>query len=375
MSTNPTSRAWAEIDSAALLRNARSVQSSVGPNARLLPVVKADAYGLGVAETVQALRPADPWGFGVATAEEGMELRSLGVTRPVVVMSPVPEGSLRAALKADLQIGISSLDALRMTEDTARSLGTRAAIHLEIDTGMGRAGLDWRVADTWGPVVSQTTADGLRWVGCYTHLHSADEDSASVHEQWRRFRSTLQHLEPPAGVVVHVLNSAGAVRFPEYGVTVVRPGIFLYGGGVGVGFPTPEPVVALRARVVHLKDAAPGDTVGYGATYRAKGPERWATLSIGYGDGLPRALGDQGHALLQGGRTPIIGRISMDVTVVDITGAPDIELGDTATLIGADGDRRITLDEVAELAGTISYEVLTGLTTRIPRIWKGIDGS
>ena len=375
MSTNPTSRAWAEIDAAALLRNARSVQSSVGPNARLLPMVKADAYGLGVAEAVQALRPADPWGFGVATAEEGVELRALGVTRPVVVVSPVPEGSLRAALKADLQIGISSLDALRMTEDTARSLGVRAAIHLEVDTGMGRSGLDWCAADTWAPVVSQATADGLRWVGCYTHLHSADEDSASVHEQWRRFRGTLQHLEPPAGVVVHVLNSAGAMRFPEYAVAVVRPGIFLYGGGVGAGLPAPEPVVALRARVVHLKDAAPGDTVGYGATYRAKGSERWATLSIGYGDGLPRALGDQGHALLRGVRTPIIGRISMDVTVVDITGVPDVELGDAATLIGGDGDNRITLDEVADLAGTISYEVLTGLTTRIPRVWKGLGGS
>jgi alanine racemase len=375
MSTNPTSRAWAEIDAAALLRNARTVQSSVGPNARLLPMVKADAYGLGVAEAVKALELTDPWGFGVATAEEGTELRALGVTRPVVVVSPVPEGSLCAALEADLQIGISSLDALRMTEDTARSLGTRAAIHLEIDTGMGRSGLDWRAADTWGAVVSQATADALRWVGCYTHLHSADEDSASVHEQWRRFRGALKRLEPPGGVVIHVLNSAGAMRLPEYAVAVVRPGIFLYGGEVGAGLPAPEPVVALRARVVHLKDAAPGDTVGYGATYRAKGSERWATLSIGYGDGLPRALGNQGHALLRGVRTPIIGRISMDVTVVDITGAPDIELGDTATFIGTDGDRRITLDEVAELAGTISYEVLTCLTTRIPRIWKGIDGS
>ena len=375
MSTNPTSRAWAEIDAAALLSNARTVQSSVGPHARLLPMVKADAYGLGVAEAVQALKPIDPWGFGVATTEEGAELRALGVRRPVVVVSPVPEGSLDTALEAELQIGISSLDALRATENAARSLGATAGIHLEIDTGMGRSGLDWREVDAWGPAVSHAAAHALRWVGCYTHLHSADEGPASVHEQWLRLRGTLERLEPPEGVVVHVLNSAGAMRLPEYAVAVVRPGIFLYGGEAGEGLRAPEPVVELRARVVHLKEAAPGDTVGYGATYRAQDSQSWATLSIGYADGLPRALGNQGHALVRGVRVPIIGRISMDVTVVDITGVPDVELGDAATLIGGDGDNRITLDEVADLAGTISYEVLTGLTTRIPRVWKGLGGS
>jgi alanine racemase len=375
MSTNPTSRAWAEIDASALLHNARTIQSSVGPDTRLLPMVKADAYGLGVAEAVQALEPTDPWGFGVATAEEGAQLRALGVTRPVVVVSPVPEGSLRTALESDVQIGISSLDALRSTEDTAGSLGLRAGIHLEIDTGMGRSGLDCRHVDTWGPVVSQAAEGRVRWVGCYTHLHSANEGPESVHEQWRLLQATLERLKPPDGVVIHMLNSSGAMRLPEYAVAVVRPGIFLYGGEVGAELPVPVPVVTLRARVVHLKEADPGDAVGYGATYRAKGSERWATLSIGYGDGLPRALGNRGHALLRGVRAPIIGRISMDVTVVDITGVPDVGLGDTATLIGIDGDECITLDEVAELAGTISYEVLTGLTLRIPRIWKSLDGS
>jgi alanine racemase len=375
MSTNPTTRAWAEIDAAALLRNTRTVQSSVGPNAGLLPMVKADAYGLGVARAVQVLERTEPWGFGVATAEEGAELRALGITRPVVVVSPVPEGSLRTALKSDLQIGISSLDALRVTQDTARSLGLRAGVHLEIDTGLGRSGLDWRAVDSWAPAVSHAAAQALRWVGCYTHLHSADEGPESVHEQWRRLQGTLEHLEPPDDVVVHVLNSAGALRLPEYAVAVVRPGIFLYGGEVGAGIAAPEPVVQLRARVVHLKEAEPGDTVGYGATYRAQNSQRWATLAIGYGDGLPRALGNRGHALLRGVRAPIIGRISMDVTVVDITGVLDVGLGDTATLIGTDGEDRITLDEVAGLAGTISYEVLTGLTPRIPRIWKGFDGS
>ena len=151
MSTNPTARAWAEIDAQSLLNNARTVQSSIGPDARLLPMVKADAYGLGVTEAAQVLERTDPWGFGVATAEEGAQLRALGVTRPVVVVSPVPEGSLLTALESELQVGISSLDALRETADMAESLGSRAGVHLEVDTGMGRSGLDWRAVDTWGP--------------------------------------------------------------------------------------------------------------------------------------------------------------------------------------------------------------------------------
>ena len=375
MSTNPTARAWAEIDAQSLLNNARTVQSSIGPDARLLPMVKADAYGLGVTEAAQVLERTDPWGFGVATAEEDAQLRALGVTRPVVVVSPVPEGSLLTALESELQVGISSLDALRETADMAESLGSRAGVHLEVDTGMGRSGLDWRAVDTWGPHVSQATGGTLRWVGCYTHLHSANEGPESVHEQWRRLQGTLERLRPPEGVVVHVLNSSAALRLPEYAVAVVRPGIFLYGGEIGTGLVVPEPVVSLRARVVHIKEAAPGDSVGYGATYHAQGAERWATLSIGYGDGLSRALGNRGHVLLRGVRAPIIGRISMDVTVVNITGVPDVGRGDIATLIGTDGDARITLDEVAGLAGTVSYEVLTGLTPRIPRIWKGLDGS
>ena len=147
------------------------------------------------------------------------------------------------------------------------------------------------------------------------------------------------------------------------------PGVFLYGGSAGPGLPEPDPVASVRARVVHVRDASPGTTLGYGATYAAPGWERWATLAIGYGDGLPRALGNRGAALLRGRRTPVIGRISMDMTVVNISDVDGVEPGDVATLIGEIGGERITVDEVAEQAGTISYEVLTGFTTRLPRIW------
>jgi alanine racemase len=157
-------------------------------------------------------------------------------------------------------------------------------------------------------------------------------------------------------------------------VGAARPGVFLYGGGVGPDLPAPEPVATVRARVVRVREAAHGDSAGYGATYRAEGPERWATLAIGYADGLPRALGGRGRALIAGRAVPLIGRISMDMTVANISGLDGVEPGDIATLIGRDGDTHVTVDEVARLSGTISYEVLTGFAPRLPRIWMD-DGA
>jgi alanine racemase len=369
MSTNPTARAWVEVNADALRRNYARIGDAAGPDARILPMVKADAYGLGVAEVVRCLEPLDPWGFGVATVQEGVRLRALGVRRPVVVCSPAPVDEIDAGVQAGLQLSISSLDALDRLEAAAARSGGVAEWHLDLDTGMGRSGFDWRSAGDW---LSDATRprEHVRWIGCYTHLHSADENEESVEEQWDRFSDVLDRVDrPPPGLLVHVLNSAGVFRTPRYARAVVRPGIFLYGGFVGAGQPVPEPVAAVRARVVHLRDVEPGTTLGYGSTYTASGSERWATLSIGYGDGLPRALSNRGSALLSGTCVPIIGRISMDVTVVDCTGVASVQPGSVATLVGEDGGVRITVDQVADRAGTISYEVLTGLTARLPRVW------
>jgi alanine racemase len=172
--------------------------------------------------------------------------------------------------------------------------------------------------------------------------------------------------------MVHACNSAAALRWPEYAADAVRPGIFLYGGravDAGVtGVARPEAVASVRARLVRIRDASPGSTAGYGATYAARGWERWGTLAIGYGDGVRRTLGNTGHALIRGRRVPIIGRISMDMTVVDISSVPEAELGDEATLLGRAGENEIVLDDLATRAGTISYEILTGLTARLPRV-------
>jgi alanine racemase len=332
-------------------------------------MVKADAYGLGLSRAVAAMGPVDPWGYGVATVEEAAALRTLGVEAPVLVFSPLPPGSYDTVVELAAVPCISDIGAIGRFRSAAHRAATPAEFHLEVDTGMGRAGFDWRRAAEWGASVAEH-CDGIRPTGVFTHFHSADQGADSVQSQWRRLEDALAALPwPRDSLMVHVCNSAAALRLPGLGADGVRPGIFLYGGVAGRGLPPPEPAATVRSRVVLVKEAPPGSTLGYGATHQARGWERWATLAIGYGDGLPRSLGNRGHALVGGTRAPIIGRISMDMTVVDITDLADVEVGDVATLVGSDGTETISLEEVAELAGTINYEILTGLTQRLPRIW------
>ena len=356
-------------------RNYRRVREAAGGDVGMIPMAKADAYGLGVDRMVKTLEPELPQAWGVATVEEGRRLRELGVERPILVVSPLPPGSYPDAIAADLTVCLASLHGLRLLDEAVARSGQPATFQVEVDTGMGRSGFDWKQAAEWGPVVSARHRPAMRWTGCFSHLHSADEDPTTLPVQWQRLVDVLSSIQHPnEDFLIHVQNSAGALRAGrlssgDYRVGAVRPGIFLYGGAAGAEGGEPEGVASLRARVVHLRDASPGTTVGYGATYAARGWERWATLAIGYGDGLPRALGNSGQALLEGRRVPIVGRISMDLTVVNISGSDGVELGDVATLIGESGTEIITVDEVAGLAGTISYEVLTGLAPRLPRIW------
>jgi len=373
MSTNPKARAWVQVRADALRDNYVRVRDQVAPGTGVLPMVKADAYGLGVEGVVRALEPLDPWGFGVATVAEGARLRELGVEGRIVVCSPTPPADVTTGVECGLQLSMSSRQGLDRLAEAAVDAGVTAEYHIDIDTGMGRSGFDWRVPSTW---LSEVLGggDGVRCVGCYTHLHSADENDTTVRQQWARFSELAGQMIELRGsdapdFVIHVLNSAGVFRAPEMARSVVRPGIFLYGGQIGPGQPRPAPVVSVHARVTVVRSATVGTTLGYGSTYTAERDERWATLSIGYGDGLPRALSNRGSAILHGTTVPIIGRISMDVTVVDITDVVAARVGDVAILIGSDGGAVRTVDEVAAEAGTISYEVLTGLTGRLPRVW------
>lgn len=345
-------------------------------------MVKADAYGMGMPFVARALRkvlaPEGPWAFGVAAVCEGEALRATGWGGRIVVFSPVPPGEYPRAARAGVALALSDLDAVHGWAEAARTAGEVLPFHLEIDTGMGRSGFPWERAGVWGTEVERVAGDRLCWEGTFTHFHSADEpDLAPTDAQWGRFREALRSLPSPVvGVprrVTHVANSAAALRRDGYACDLVRPGIALYGGSTGPD-DRPVPVASLRARVALLRDVAPGATVGYGATYTARRPERWATLAIGYGDGLPRALGPAGgRALLCGQAVPIIGRISMDVAVVDVTGVAEVAVGQIATLIGRDGQAEITVSEVAERCGTIAYEILAGLMPRLPRVYLGSD--
>lgn len=370
MSTDRRTRAWIEVQSASLRRNFRRLREAVPEGVRLVPMVKADGYGLGMLDVVRSLAREAPWGWGVATVDEGVSLRSAGITEPVIVFSPLPPGSEAAAVAHDLTVTVSQVETLDRLRECAGERPVR--VHLEVDTGMGRAGFAYDSVRDWGPSIRSRLVPPLKWEGMFTHFHSADEAGGpGVDEQMARFRAVAGHLNPPSAVLLHVANSAGLLRLGRglRGFSLARPGIFLYGGRCGSDLPPPEPVVAVRARVVRVAEVPAGATVGYGSTYRAEAPQRWATLSIGYGDGYRRAASNGAEVLVAGRRAPVVGRISMDMTVANITGVPGVVPGDVATLLGSDGEDEILLEEVAAWMGTIPYEVLTGLTPRLPRIW------
>ncbi len=391
-------RAWVEVDLEALVHNARTVARLTGTG--LLPMVKADAYGLGVVPVVRALGLLDPVGWGVATVSEGIEVREAGGAGPVQVFAPVTPSELRRGLASNLRMTLPTLEALR-----ALPLEVEGEVEVEVDTGMGRAGFAWEAPQGWIDPLFEALAQrpGLRWTGVFTHLHSSDDPDllrarASAETQLARFDEVVEALLQRSGEVpggpskegfrVHVANSGAALRLAHHlrGFDAVRPGIALYGGSIGMPYGL-RPVASVRARLVRVVEVPPGTTAGYSSTYTARDREWWGTLAIGYGDGLPRSLSNRGRALLHGRKVGIIGRISMDMTVVNLSelvreegAAP--EPGAVATLLGTDpfaqeaGRPAETLgvEEVARQAGTIDYEILVGWTSRLPRVYREVRG-
>jgi len=351
VSTKPASnRGWLAVDLPSLLANARAVRDAAR-GARLLPVVKADAYGLGAIPVARALERLDPWGFAVATVDEGAALREAGVSRPILVLTPA---------MADQRAAYASHGLRAVLGDPEAAPVWAEPFHLEIDTGMARCGVRW---DDPGRI-RRFQVPALE--GVFTHFFDAAEDPASVDVQWSRFREALACLDrrPP---LLHAANSAAAWRLDER-LDLVRPGIFLYGGEPVPDLPAALPVVTVRAPVVSVRRVRAGDPVSYGADWTASGDTTIATLGIGYADGVPRLVQGRAHVLLHGQRRPIVGRVTMDFVMIDVgPGSDAVREGDVATIVGRDGEDEISLHEFAVWSDTISYEVLTRFGARLRR--------
>lgn len=375
--TRPT---WAEVDLEALQSNYRAIRSQLRDGVQLMAVLKADAYGHGAVRCAEALEAIGADWFGVALPEEGRALRHAGITRPIFCVGGFWQGQGEQIVADRIVPAIFRRDALEELDAQARAAGRIVEYHLKIDTGMGRLGILEEDLASWMEILP--AYPHARMTGVLTHFADADaEDPGTTQQQIARFQRVIERIESVRGGIRwrHLANSAGVYRFPEAQGTLARAGATLYGlvGDVLAPSVAPlaserlRPVLSLHTRIILLKWVPAGQPLGYGGTYRTERVSRIATLPIGYADGLRRALSNRGHVLIRGSRAPIVGRVSMDLTLVDVTDIPGVTLGDEAILLGRQGPSAsapaIRAEEVAAEIGTISYEVVTGIGSRVPR--------
>jgi alanine racemase len=352
------SRAWMEVDLGALVRNATLLRERAG--VPLIPMVKADAYGLGVEQVAHALEHLAPAAYGVATVDEGRELREAGIEREIVIFTPLLAEEFGDA--HDLQL----TPTLGFPAEIERWKTYGSPYILSIDTGMSRAGIPWReVAKLRGVVEASPPS------AAFTHFHSPQMDDGSMEVQLERFESALALL-PAMPAILHTDSSAAIVRHAPSALSAVRPGIFLYGVGSGESAAVqPEPVVYVKARIVEIRNAAEGDTVSYEATWTARRPSLIATVPLGYADGYPRNASNEGFATIGQRVVRIAGRVTMDMIMLDVTDA-GASVGDVATLIGDPVKTGAPIDvaSIAAIAGMSPYELLTGLRGRLKRRYR-----
>ena len=352
-------RAVARINAGAVERNCRRLRSELGAGTSLCAVVKADGYGHGSVPAAEAaLRGGATW-LAVATAGEAVELRDRGVAAPVLVMGALTPAELRDAVAADADVVAWTPE----LASAARAL-EGARIHVKLDTGMGRLGT--KDVDLARSLLS----DGA--VGLMTHFATADEPGDELFpEQLQRFTEFAKEARAQRpDLLVHAANSAATLREPAAHFDMVRCGVSIYGLDPFQGDPADrglEPALALESWVAAVRDFEPGDGAGYGRTWRAEGPTAVATVPIGYGDGWRRGLSNDCDVLIRGRRHPVVGTVSMDNVTVEVGRGSDVEVGDTVTLIGRQGDERILAEEVAARLGTINYEITCGLSRRVRR--------
>ena len=365
---------YATVNLAALAHNLSRIERYLSPGCEVMAVVKANAYGHGAVETAQALARLGIGRFAVASLDEGIALRQAGLSASIIVLGAIFEEQVSDLVAHQLTPVVSDGSILPTLAKAARSHPAPYPIHLKVETGMGRLGFS--PEELLSLLDNHIVRSPLRVEGMMTHLADADgTDSAFTERQLGVLRAMLEHIRQRGLTLplVHAANSAAIVRFPEAHFSLVRPGIMLYGyHTLPATIPAPDlrPVLSLRTTVVQLRRIPEGGTVSYNRTFVAKRPSRIAVLPIGYADGYSRRLSHRGSVLIQGRRAPIVGLVCMDMIMVDVTDLAPVQVGEIVTLIGHQGQESIWADEVADWIGTIPYEVLCGIGSRVPRLYE-----
>ena len=363
---------WAEVNLQTLKENYFKLQAYT--RSEMMPIVKADAYGHGVIPVVKTLIACGAKRFGVALLEEALEIKEVFPELTVMVLGATEQEQSDTLVREDIIPAIFQLSQAQALSQAAVNQNRTARLHIKFDTGMNRVG--FRETD-FADILEVSALPNLVIEGIFTHFATSDQrDLSFAREQLKRFQCLYDKLkcEGLNIPIRHAANSAAIIQFPEAHFELVRPGISLYGltpsaqigGNVGL-----EPVISWKAKVSHVKGIKTGETVSYGRTFQAAYPTCVATVPVGYADGLRRSLSNHGEMIIHGRRSTMIGRICMDQTMLEVSKIPGVQVGDIVTILGKDGYEQITATEMAEWIGTISYEVVCGISKRVPRVYQG----
>ena len=366
---------WAEISLPSLRYNFRRLERHVAPQAALMAVLKANAYGHGAVECARALHEEGAQWFGVALVEEGVELRLAGISQKIFCLGGLSSGQGAQIVDMELTPAVFRWDQAVELDDLARERGKIVPVHIKVDTGIGRLGVS--VSDAANFAASVARLGNLRVEGLLSHFATADDaDSTYAELQIKRFNEALSAISN-VGIVptwLHLANSAGLHAHPSSHGNLVRAGASLYGleEDVFARDPAPlglKPVLSLHSRITFLKEVPSGTSLGYGRSFTTSRTSRIATLPLGYADGLRRAHSNRRSVIVRGRFAPVVGRVSMDLTLVDVTEVPGVSLGDEVILIGESDGLSIRAEELAREIDTISYEIVCGVSSRVPRVY------
>ncbi len=361
------------IDLDAVTHNVSAIREHIGPGVAMMAVVKANAYGHGALPVARTALAAGAAWLAVARVDEGVQLRQAGLQAPILVMGYAAPAEAGAIVRYGLTAAIYTSESAAALSAQAQAAGRVMPVHLKIDSGMGRAGLLPAEAAAFAEALRGLP--GLDLEGAFTHFAAADSaDPAFTRRQLAVFEDVLAALRGAGHAIRlrHAANSAAALELPAAHLDAVRVGIALYGLRPSLEVPPAvalRPALSLITRIARLRTLPAGASIGYGRSYVARAPIAAALTPLGYGDGYPRALSNAGEMLVRGQRARVVGRVSMDQTVLDVTRIPGAAEGDEVVVIGAQGDDRLTAEEVAAAAGTINYEIVTGLMPRLPRVY------